>query len=272
MSSETASATVGYATATQALRTATRWLLTAAAGAGGALVAGLQLTNIGALGTDDWPRLVAALGGLATVLAAVGYMVARTSRLLTDEWITLAQLDLERFTHRLRDSGRRSDKRRGEALDRIYEEIQSYQDELYADVADSVPDLYARLKKANEAARRRALPAQARKSVALRNAVDAVVQYANYSYTRDSFVTLRVQLAKAATAAAAGVLVFAYAANPPKAAAPTTTISRAARAAQLAGHTAAAAPTPPARGTWGLRSESQRGLRLDQQRPSAVYP
>lgn len=109
----------GYAAATDHLRTATRWLLTATAAAGAAMVAGVQLTSIGSLSLSDWPRLVAARAGLASGLGAVGYMIFRTSRLLADEWITLAQLELEEFKRQLRDSHRRRDRQRGLAIDRI---------------------------------------------------------------------------------------------------------------------------------------------------------
>src|SRR5690242_3919507 len=85
-----ASSAASYATATDNLRTAARWLLTAAAAAGAVLVAGVQLTSIGSLGPSDWPRLIAAAVGLAAGLGAVGYMIFQASLLLTDEWITLA--------------------------------------------------------------------------------------------------------------------------------------------------------------------------------------
>ena len=130
-----ASPAAGYAAATDNLRTATRWLLTAAAAAGAAMAADLQLTSIGSLGPGGWPRLIAGGAGLAAGLAAVGYIIFRTSRLVTDEWITLAQLELDQFKRQLRNSGRRHDKRRIEAIDRIHEELESYQDELYGDVA-----------------------------------------------------------------------------------------------------------------------------------------
>jgi hypothetical protein len=205
----------GYAAPTESLRSATRWLLTAAAAAGGALVAGLQLTSIGSLEKANWLRLGIAIAAAVGVFTAVGYMISRTSKLLADEWITLAQLQLERFTRRLRNSPSKRDKQRGEALERIYTEIQDYRDELYGDVAESVADLYAQLQKANEAARRWPLSPRARKSGPLKNAADAVVQYANYSYTRGNFEALRGQLARAAAVTVAGVLIFAYAANPP---------------------------------------------------------
>src|SRR6478735_3650820 len=86
-----------YAAATQTLRTTVRWLITAAAGVGGALVAGLGLKGLGSLSFDDWPRLIAATVSMVAALASVGYMITRASRVLTDEWITLAQLNLEEF-------------------------------------------------------------------------------------------------------------------------------------------------------------------------------
>ena len=85
-------------------------------------------------------------------------MIFRTSRLLTDEWITLAQLELEEF----RRSVRRRARQRSALIDRIYEELQGYQDELYGDVASSISDLYSRLIKANDLARDSADPAHIR--------------------------------------------------------------------------------------------------------------
>ena len=143
----------GYAAATENLRSATRWLLAAAAAAGAAVAAGLQLTSIGSLGVHDWPRLAAAAAGLAGAVGAIGYMVLRTSRILADEWVTLAELELDQFKTRLRNSGRRRDKQRAAAIERIYEELQGYRDELYGAVAESITDLYSQFIKANDAAR-----------------------------------------------------------------------------------------------------------------------
>jgi len=213
------SVAAGYAAATDNLRTATRWLLTAAAATGAAMVAGLQLTSIGSLGAGDWPRLVLAAAGLAGALGAVGYMIFRTSRLLTDEWITLAHLELAQFQQRLRSSRHRRDKKRAEAIDHIYEELQTDRDELYGSVAESISDLYSKLIHANDAAREHPSLAQAQTAAALRSAVDTTVQAANYSYTRSDFAALRKDLARAAAIFVAGVVLFAYAANPPKPAA-----------------------------------------------------
>jgi hypothetical protein len=217
-----ASSAASYATATDNLRTATRWLLTAAAAAGAVLVAGLQLTSIGSLGTGDWPRLAAATAGLTAGLGAVGYMIFQASLLLTDEWITLAQLEMEPFRQQLQHSGRRRDQRRSEEIDRIYNELQSYQDEFYGSVADSLSDLYRRLIEANKKAREAPSPDHAQAAADLRKAVDTIVQAANYSYTRSGFAALRRHLAQAGAVFVAGIVIFAYAANPPNAASKTT--------------------------------------------------
>jgi hypothetical protein len=235
MPGDPSSPAAGYAAATDQLRTATRWLLTAAAAAGAAMVAGVQLTSIGSLSLSDWPRMTVAAAGLAAGLGAVGYMIFRTSRLLTDEWITLAQLELDGFKRQLRESTRHRDKRRALAIDRIYEELLSYQDELFGSVAESISDLYSRLIKANEAARVSPGPEHAKTAADLRSAVDTLVQAANYSYTRADFAVLRKRLAQAGTVFAVGVVIFVYAANPPRPASPGS-VTQASRPAVTGQH------------------------------------
>ena len=239
-----ASSATSYASATDNLRTATRWLLTAAAAAGAVMVAGLQLTSIGSLGPGDWPRLIAAAVGLAAGLGAVGYMILQASLLLTDEWITLAQLELEPFKQQLRDSSRRRDKRRSEEIDHIYNELQNYQDEFYGSVADSISDLYHRLIEANKKARKSPSPEHAQTAADLRRAVDTLMQAANYSYTRSGFAALRRRLARAGAVFAAGIVLFAYAANPPKPAAKSTATGHAAVQGSPAPKSTIAPPTP----------------------------
>lgn len=217
-----ASSAASYAASTDNLRTSTRWLLTAAAAAGAALVAGLQLTSIGSLGLSDWPRLLAAAVGLAAGLGAVGYMIFQASLLLTDRWITLAALELEQVRQLLWNPSRRRDRRRLEELNRIRDEIQSYQDEFYGSVAIDLADLYRQLIEANKKTRESPSAEHAQAAADLRRTVDTVVQAANYSYTRSGFESLRRRLAGAAAVFVTGIVVFAYAANPPKPAATVT--------------------------------------------------
>jgi hypothetical protein len=213
---EDGSPAAGYARATDNLRTAARWLLTAAAASGAVMVAGLQLTSIGSLGPGDWPRLLAAAGGLTAGLGAVGYMIYHASLLLTDAWITLAQLVLEPFSQQLRDSSSRRDRRRAGEIVRIRTEIESYQDEFYGSVADSISDLYRRLIEANKKARESPSPEHSQTAANLKRTVDTLVEAANYSYARAEFAVLRRRLTEAGAVFVAGIVIFAYAANPPK--------------------------------------------------------
>jgi hypothetical protein len=203
-----------YATATANLRAAARWLLTAAAAAGGVLIAGVQLTGLGSLGAGDWPRLLIACLGLAAGLGAVGYLIFQASLMLTDEWITLAQLDLEMINRQIAGSGSRRDRRRLEQIREIRGELESYQDEFYGSVATSIADLYRRLIEANKNARESPSPAHAKEAAGLREVVDTVAQAANYSYARSAFAALRRRLLWAGTVFVAGIVIFAYAANP----------------------------------------------------------
>lgn len=237
-----ASSAASYATATDNLRTAARWLLTAAAAAGAVLVAGVQLTSIGSLGPGDWPRLLAAAGGLAVGLGAVGYMILQASLLLTNQWITLADLELDQFRRQLRNSGRRRDKRRVAEIDHIYLEVQSCREEFYGSVAESVSDLYQRLAQANKEARESPSPEHARAAADVKAAVETIVAAANYSYTRAEFAALRRSLALAWAVFIAGIVVFAYTANPPKPSGATTPAKPA--ATQQAPAPGAAAPSP----------------------------
>jgi hypothetical protein len=203
-----------YAMATDNLRAAARWLLTAVTAAGGVLVAGLQLTGLGSLGLGDWPRLLLACVGLTAGLGAVGYMVYQASLMLTDEWITLAQLDLEMINRQIAGSGSRRDRRRLVQIREIRGELESYQDEFYGSVATSIADLYRRLIEANKNARESPSPAHAKEAADLREVVDTVAQAANYSYARSAFAALRRRLLWAGTVFVAGIVIFAYAANP----------------------------------------------------------
>jgi len=262
MTSE-ASPAASYATATENLRTAARWLLTAAAAAGAVMVAGVQLTSIGSLGASDWPRLAAAATGLAAGLGSAGYMIFQASLLLTDEWITLAQMELASFRQLLSDSGKRRDTRRLAEINRIYDEIQDYQDEFYRSVACSITDLYQRLIKANDDARESPSPEHSRAAAEIKAAVDVVVEAANYSRTRARFAGLRRRLALAGSVFVAGIVVFAYAANPPKAPATSATTARPS--------IAQSSPAPKAPAPRPGRSRLRLGV-PDKARPAGERP
>jgi hypothetical protein len=194
-----------FAAATETLRSTVKWLLAASAGVGGLLVAGLQLTSLGSLSLTAW-RLWVAVGGVLLAVGGVAYLILRTSQILTNEWITLAQLSVDDFQAQL--DGQTSDRP-------VLQEIEVFKHELYAHVADDVQQLYRRLIQANEVVRAAgAGELDLRGAAELRAAAENVVQYANYSETRTRFKALGRQFAYAAAAIVVGVLLFAYAANP----------------------------------------------------------
>ncbi|MEU2258391.1 hypothetical protein ABZ540_35075 [Nocardia xishanensis] len=209
-----------YADATEKLRSAAKWLIAAAAGVGGVLVAGLQLGSLGELALEQWPQLVVATAGIVLSLSGVGMVIHRAAALLTEDWITLSELSVEDFSRRL-NPGR---KRRKRDVDVIYENIEAYGEELYGRVATSPEDLYRLLRETNREVRARGgktPPAVADDAVRARDqevkdAVSAVIEFANYRRTRADFERLQRVLAIAAAAVLVGGMMFAIAAHSPE--------------------------------------------------------
>ena len=212
----------GYTAQLDALRSVAKWLVAAFAGVGALLVAGLSISGIGQLTPSSW-RLYAAGGSAAIALAAVGFMIREASSVLTHEWLTLASLSDPGALVRLQATDWQSAQ-----LSDIDDLLKISQHELFGYAAESVPRLHVRLQEADERLRkarpgsRRALRA-AGDAAALRRAARTTAQYANYRYTLKLFQRMRARLGWAALITAISIGVFAYAANPPKAAAPART-------------------------------------------------
>jgi hypothetical protein len=119
------------------------------------------------------PRLLVAVVGLGAALTRVGYVVHRASRILTDDWITLAQLSLAEFRGKLEQSDR---------LEGLFDDVETYREELYGQVATDLPGLYMKLKEVNDQDRAEpgVTPILEYDAMAVRDAARAVVQFANY--------------------------------------------------------------------------------------------
>jgi hypothetical protein len=202
-----------YAAATENLRGAAKWLLAAAAGIAGLLVAGLQLGSLGHLTSHEVSRLVIALIGLTVALMGVAFVVWRAGALLSDEWLTLGQLSSADFQARLKALGTRS------GASAIYAEMETYREELYGGVATSLGDLYSALVRTNEEMRSSVgadlEPRIMARAAEVRAAVKNVVDYANYRRTRARFDSLRCALGWGGSAVVVGLVIFAVASNPP---------------------------------------------------------
>ena len=246
----TPTAAGSYVAMTESLRSAAKWLLAAAAGIAGLLVAGLQLGSLGDLAAGDLRRLCIALAGLFLALIGVGAVVWRAGALLSDEWITLAQLSDQDWGARLRRRSRwaarvrafiirrapglvrlargivrrsRANRRRSAGpgdITTIFDELSKYSDELYGDLAESVGDLYGKLIAANAESRAQSAAATGETEPStgqdeLRAAARNVVEFANYRRTRANFDRLRRALAIGGIAVVIGLVTFAVSTHPP---------------------------------------------------------
>ncbi|MEU5952551.1 hypothetical protein [Streptomyces sp. NPDC047525] len=207
----------GYTTALESLRSTAKWLLTAFAGAGAALAAGLQLTGIGELSADSW-RLWVALASAAVALAALGYMATSASSVLSQDWVTLGSFTDEDVDSLLHDE---PDSRRRRHFGAVVRRLDENRLELYGHVATDLGALHRKLREtddeinspATEPARREAALLLADR---LRATAREVVQCANYYWTLQLFRRMRVRLAWASLIAVLALSSYAYAANPPK--------------------------------------------------------
>lgn len=80
-----------YASAVQTMRETAKWLVTALAAVAATLLAGTQLSSLGAF---EWQenRLLLALASSAVALFAVGRVIWATTRVLTPEWLSIPEL------------------------------------------------------------------------------------------------------------------------------------------------------------------------------------
>lgn len=92
MAETEAKAAAPLAAAADRIRANAVWIIGAFAAVGAILAAGLQIGDVGELSTDDWPRLVAAFGGVAVAFAGIVLAIAAASRVATRSHVSLNML------------------------------------------------------------------------------------------------------------------------------------------------------------------------------------
>ncbi|MCM3883332.1 hypothetical protein [Frankia sp. R82] len=227
-----------FRAATEALRSTAKWLVTALAGVAVVLVAGVQLTSLGRLGAADWPRILLAALALLTSLISIGILVRDTTRVLTDSYVTVTEIQDAVI------DGEFAVDDRSVRLRRLGEQIANLREELYAHVAPDLGTLLRRLREAN--ARTEAIiagetapsPDEVEHAFArvrlLQDIAQDVADCANYFQTRDLVLGMRLRRSVAVALAAMGIVVFAWAGNPDQHARPTIVrIDRSAPASRL---------------------------------------
>jgi hypothetical protein len=211
-----------YGTATAALESTAKWLVTAFAALGALMIGGVQLTGIWDL--DLWePRFIIAIACLGIGIAAVVYLIRKTSAIFMTEWVTLRRLSGEAFDRFAMHPERA--KKEQHKLNNVIKQVEAAKEELYGHVAGSIPELHRHLRIANEEAAKIASnevqltwPDQGKvfeKVFELRNAARDVVECANYHRTRQQFDELKGRLWLAVATVTLCVLVFAYVTNLP---------------------------------------------------------
>jgi hypothetical protein len=195
-----------YQQAAETIRATAKWLVTAFAGVGGILIAGIPLTGLGRLRSAP---LIVALGAITVALVAIAYIIPRVSRVFTAKYITLADLAYQAFPRSTSRLARWHVKRR---ITPISNAVDESRDELYGAEAASLADLNKRITDVNEdlrsfGSRPQSLTAQS----SLAAAAKRVVAFANYEDVRQTFRRLYRPMAVAATVVAVGVITFAFA-------------------------------------------------------------
>ena len=192
----------------QRIRDAAKWLIGAAAAVGAALIAGSQLSNIGQLPVGV--RLVAAVAGVVVALVSVVIAIWVSVQILLPVGVTLTDL-AEHW-----DADDRADVRF----------FQRYPRQLGYDSPAALIDARQKALAAQRAKPKksglfgRGTTPDAEAAQARVDEIDArirtVLQTAQYEILKDEFGRVLRKLLAASAVAAVGIIVFAWAANPPK--------------------------------------------------------
>ncbi|MDQ1532231.1 MAG: hypothetical protein QOE37_2392 [Microbacteriaceae bacterium] len=209
------------------IRDAGKWLIAASAAVGAVLIAGSQLSSIGQL-PFGW-RLAWAIAGVVLALAAVVYAVWAAVQVLLPVGVTLDELESQWqastradvvFFH---DNPGQLGADTPEQLNQRWNT--AWDERVQAERAlQSAGDTDRATKKATADA----ADAEFRR---IDGDVRTVLQNAQYQLLKDAFGKVLTKLLTAAVLAAVGIMLFAWAGNPPKAPTSNTTM----RDARLAG-------------------------------------
>lgn len=206
------------------IRDASKWLIGASAAVGAVLIAGSQLSSIGQL-PIGW-RLGGAVLGVILSLSAVVYAVWAAVQLLLPVGVTLDELqenwaakkraDVVFFQDNPGQLGAENPQQLDQRWDRAWDERAQSERELQsASGADDVATKKAHFDAADAEFRR------------IDGDVRTVLQTAQYQLLQAKFRNVLTKLLTAAAVAAIGIMLFAWAGNPPKAPTVTTTLRNA---------------------------------------------
>ncbi len=219
----------GLAGATDKLRAVATWMLGAFAAVGAIFAAGVSLANIGKLSTDEPARLSAAVIGIGVTVIAIIVAVAATARVTANSRVSLTLLGTDAMS-KLREKVDRDEETLG-----AYASVAALRSKV-RELRTEVMDKNAAYMAAYEALADPATQAvQARRDAAAVTLADAtaalqlaqrelttaesvradVLDVAAFTRVKDTYDSSKVWIAVAAAAAAFGIALFAWGANPP---------------------------------------------------------
>jgi hypothetical protein len=203
------------------IRDAGKWLIGASAAVGAVLIAGSQLSSIGQL-AFGW-RLGVAIGGVMLALAAVVFAVWAAVQVLLPVGVTLDELkknwsankraDVVFFHENPGQLGADSPEQLDQRWTRAWEVRVRRERELQSASSD-----------ADRATKKASFDESDAEFRRVNGEVGTILQNAQYQLLQHRFGNILKQLLGAAALAAVGIMLFAWAANPPKAPAVATTL------------------------------------------------
>ena len=200
----------GATSPVERVREAAKWLIGAFAAIGALLVAGVQLSDAGALTwDDDKGRLLAVIVGLVLGLGGVMAAILVNVRMLLPSAVTLKRLETEEGLKDYFDENPELIPGRSETVTALATE--------YRTRSAAYDDAVAAYENDDSDANKTALETAKRHFAATEKDVREVLGLANWKATEKLFNDdIRLKLCGAAALAAVGIGLFAWAANPPE--------------------------------------------------------
>lgn len=221
-------AVTGLAAATDKLRASATWMLGAFAAVGATFAAGLSLANIGNLSVDEPARLGFAALGIVVTVGAVVVAIAATVRVTANSRVSLTLLATSAFDQ-LRGQLDADDEVRGgyASVSDLRTQVLALRADVlakdasytqaYAATTDPNSNVALDIREADLAAATTALQLARRSLVTAESVKAEVLDVAAFERVKNNYDSSKRVLAGSAAAAALGIAMFAWGANPPPA-------------------------------------------------------
>jgi hypothetical protein len=194
-----------YEGALQAIRSTAQWLVAAFSALGAVLLGGAPFTAVANLDFET-AEFWLAIGGLAIAVVSIVYVVPQIASVFTYRFANLTTLRDAEVTET------------DPYMAQVRRQIDYAGEELYRDVAATLPDLFDAIRRRNEVSRGQVdgSPVVDEQALRLAAAGQQVVSFANYEVARRRFREIVPRIVAAAVVVGVGVVSFIYFSNQPQ--------------------------------------------------------